>query len=54
MEDSLRMLTAKQASQLTGLSYTLCLEILKVHGKKIHDRWYITKEKLKEVLACED
>jgi hypothetical protein len=47
------MLTAKEAARLTGLSYEICLELLKAHGKKIRDRWYITTEKLKEVLACE-
>ena len=52
MDDGLRMLSAREAAKLTGLSYTLCLELLKAHGKKIHERWYITKDKLKEVLAC--
>ena len=52
MDDGLRMLSARDAAKLTGLSYTLCLEIVKAHGKKIHERWYIAKDKLREVLGC--
>lgn len=49
-EDRIRMLNAAQAAELTGLCYTVCLELLKAHGKKIKNRWYISKEKLAEVL----
>lgn len=55
--ENIKMLSAREAAQITGLSYATCLEMIKVHGKKIGRRYLISRSALEKVLLddpCEE
>lgn len=54
-EDSMRMLTARQAARETGVSYGHMLEVYRVHGVRIGRIYYMPADKLRQLFAggCE-
>ena len=54
MMDELRMLSGRDMADITGWSYAKCLEVIKAHGKKVGQRWFISLKKMRQVLAEEE
>ena len=52
--DELRMLSGHDMADITGWSYAKCLEVIKAHGKKVGQRWFISLKKMRQVLAEEE
>lgn len=52
--DELRMLSGHDMANITGWSYAKCLEVIKAHGKKVGQRWFISLKKMQQVLLEEE